>query len=117
MADLGDRYFSSLLRAQQASHFERRQLFGFAWHVQPSPNLSTPFLPTQEIGMVWNQGGTSWDELGRLLPTKKAPCGAFSFLLLAEWTGVEPATPGVTDRAALHRAHASHQALAARPRC
>ena len=37
--------------------------------------------------------------------------------MLAEWTGVEPATPGVTDRAALHRAHASHQALAARPSC
>jgi hypothetical protein len=38
------------------------------------------------------------DKLGRLLPMKKAPCGTFSFLLLAEWTGLEPATPGVTGR-------------------
>ena len=29
---------------------------------------------------------------------KKAPCGAFSLETLAEWTGLEPATPGVTGR-------------------
>jgi hypothetical protein len=32
------------------------------------------------------------------LPMKKAPCGASSFDTLAEWTGLEPATPGVTGR-------------------
>ena len=50
------------------------------------------------------------------LPKEKAPL-LVALKMLAEWTGVEPATPGVTDRAALHRAHASHQALAARPSC
>jgi hypothetical protein len=32
------------------------------------------------------------------LPTKKAPCGALSFEDLAQWTGLEPAPPGVTGR-------------------
>ena len=32
------------------------------------------------------------------LPMKTGPRGARFFLMLAEWTGLEPATPGVTGR-------------------
>ena len=53
--------------------------------------LFTVAAPLDEIAVVRQaMRFSSWDATFIDLPMKKAPCGAFSFLLLAESEGFEP---------------------------